>query len=55
MLALGGIGVFGVIAFTVPFWATGEKSRAVAWWGGVAALVMIAVFTVLAYAGGEGH
>jgi cytochrome b6 len=55
LLALGGIGAFGVIAFTVPFWATGKKSRAVAWWGGVAALVIIAVLTVLAYAGGEGH
>lgn len=55
LLAIGGIGVFGLIAFTVPLWATGEKSRAVARWGGVVALLIMALLTLLAYTGGEGH
>jgi quinol-cytochrome oxidoreductase complex cytochrome b subunit len=54
VVAFAGIGVFAAVAFLVPFWATSERSRAVARWGGVAALVLMAVLTVLAYTAGEG-
>jgi quinol-cytochrome oxidoreductase complex cytochrome b subunit len=55
VVALGAIGLLAVAGFTVPFWATTRRSRAVARWGGVAALIMMAVLTLLAYGGGEGH
>jgi cytochrome b6 len=55
VVALGAIGVVAVAGLTVPFWATTPRSRAVARWGGAAALVMMAVLTLLAYGGGEGH
>lgn len=55
VVALGGIGLFGAVAFLVPFWATSERSRRLARWGGVAALVLIAVLTALAYTAGEGQ
>ena len=54
VVALGAIAVLAVAGFTVPFWATGPRSRAIARWGGVAALIMMAVLTLLAYRG-EGH
>lgn len=49
VVALAGIALFGAVAFFVPFWATSARSRAVARWGGVAALIMMAVLTYLAY------
>jgi cytochrome b6 len=55
VVALGAIGLLAVAGFTVPFWATTPRSRAVARWGGVAALIMMAVLTLLAYGVGEGH
>lgn len=55
LVALGGIGVAAAVAFTVPLWATNARTRAVARWGGVMAIVGIAVLTLLAYGGGEGH
>jgi quinol-cytochrome oxidoreductase complex cytochrome b subunit len=55
VVALAGIGAIAVAGLTVPFWATTTRGRAVARWGGVAALIMMAVLTLLAYSGGEGH
>ena len=55
VVALGAIGLLMAAGFTVPFWATTPRSRAVARWGGAAALVMMAVLTLLAYGAGEGH
>ena len=53
--ALAGIGLIAVLGLTVPFWATTERTRAIARWGGVVALIMMAVLTLLAYRAGAGH
>jgi cytochrome b6 len=55
VVALAVIGLMALAGFTVPFWATTPRSHAVARWGGVAALVMMAVLTLLAYGEGERH
>lgn len=55
VIVLGGIGAFAAALFTVPLWATTARSRAIARWGGVVALIGMAVLTLLAYGGGEGH
>jgi hypothetical protein len=53
--ALVGVGLIAVAGLTVPFWATTERTRAMARWGGAATLIMMAVLTLLAYRGGAGH
>jgi cytochrome b6 len=53
-MALAVIGLIAVAGLTVPFWATTERTRAMARWGGVAILIMMAVLTLLAYRGGAG-
>jgi cytochrome b6 len=53
--ALAGIAFIAVAGLTVPFWATTERTRALARWGGAAALILMAVLTLLAYQGGAGH
>src|SRR5512145_1449254 len=55
LVALGGIGLFFAVAFLVPFWATSARTRAIARWGGVATLIMMAVLTLLAYREGAEH
>ena len=54
-VALAGIGLIAVAGLTVPFWATSERTRAIARWGGVATLIMMAVLTLLAYRVGTGQ
>jgi cytochrome b6 len=54
-MALAGIALIGVAGLSVPFWATTERTQAVARWGGVATLLMMVVLTLLAYRGGEGR
>jgi cytochrome b6 len=51
LVALTGIGLIAVAGLTVPFWATTERTRSIARWGGVATLLMIAILTLLAYGG----
>ena len=53
LVALGGIGVFAVIAFCVPLWATGERSRTIARWGGVVALILMGLLTLAATASAQ--
>jgi quinol-cytochrome oxidoreductase complex cytochrome b subunit len=55
LVALMGIGLIAVAALTVPFWATTGRTQAIARWGGLATLAMMAVLTLLAYRGGAGH
>jgi cytochrome b6 len=55
VVALAGIGLIAVVGLTVPFWATTRRTRAIARWGGVGMLILIAVLTLLAYRAGEGH
>lgn len=55
LFALGGISVLMLAAVSVPLWARTERSRAVARWGGVAVLIVMAILTLLAYRAGEGH
>ena len=55
VVALAGIGVIGVAGLTVPFWATSARTRAMARWGGVATLIMMAMLTLLAYREGAEH
>jgi cytochrome b6 len=54
-MALAGITLIGVAGLTVPFWATTERRQAMARWGGVATLILMAALTLLAYRGGEAH
>jgi hypothetical protein len=49
VVALAGVGLIAVAGLTVPFWATTERTRALARWGGVATLIVMAVLTLLAY------
>jgi cytochrome b6 len=53
LVVLAGLGAGAVLALLVPFWATSERAQSVARWAGVAALVVIALLTALALAGGE--
>jgi cytochrome b6 len=53
-VALAGIALLALAGLTVPFWATTERTRALARWGGVAALIVMAALTLVAYRGGEG-
>jgi cytochrome b6 len=55
VVALAVIGLIAVAGLTLPFWATTERSRAIARSGGVATLIMMAVLTLLAYRSGAGH
>ena len=54
-VALAGIGLIAVAGLTVPFWATSARTRAIARWGGVATLIMMAMLTLLAYREGAEH
>ena len=53
VLALGAIGACFVVAFTVPLWATTERSRRLARWGGVAALILMGLLTLAATASAQ--
>lgn len=52
LVVLAGLGAGAVLALLVPFWATSARAQSVARWAGVAALVVIALLTALALAGG---
>jgi quinol-cytochrome oxidoreductase complex cytochrome b subunit len=56
VFVFAGLGVVAVLALLVPFWATTERSRRVAFWAGIVSLVVMVALTLLAYAGeGAAH
>jgi cytochrome b6 len=48
LVAIGLIGIGAAAIFLVPFWSTNARARRVVQWGGVAALLLMAVLTWLA-------
>lgn len=48
LVAISLIGIGAAIIFLVPFWSTSARARRFVQWGGIAALVLMAVLTFLA-------
>jgi len=48
LVAVGLIGIGAAAAFLVPFWSTSARTRRIVQWGGIAALILMAVLTILA-------
>ena len=52
LVMLSGIGLLAVVALLLPLWSTTERTRAIAKWGGVVALIAMAALTIVALTGG---